>query len=235
MSDEYPDVPADRLRADGWERRSRTERTLFRTPAMTVTGRTVLYDDPALREALVAAGVNPREADSNREGATADDSANSGAEGNGAGDTSRFLQGDGNPWRFFFATALSFRPPLAPGVGTASVLPMVTTEAKRQFASELEARGFAAVERGTGQRMRTDVGDRVRLTKYTADLPVSTADGTDIELGIEGWLGVWSAGGSVRIAGGAYPVSGVDGLIADGVIDTTGSRDELIGYIRAVA
>lgn len=46
------------------------------------------------------------------------------------------------PWRFFFTTRLAFVPPLAPGIGMASVYPAVAGEAADTFESELRGRGF---------------------------------------------------------------------------------------------
>jgi hypothetical protein len=134
------------------------------------------------------------------------------------------------PWRFFFTTDLQFQPPLAPGIGPASVLPSVVTESARSFAADLRDRGFEAVERGRRERARTRGGDRLRLRQFTATYPT---DG--VRLDVEGWLGVWAAGGEVRIAGGAYPTSGFDAF-GDGVEDLApGSfRDELLALIRSV-
>ncbi|GAA0457487.1 hypothetical protein MUK72_11935 [Halococcus dombrowskii] len=145
------------------------------------------------------------------------------------------------PWRFFFATRLAFRPPLAPGIGTASVLPTVATELRRSFASDLEDRGFRAVERGRKQRMRTDAGDRARLTKYTARYAVerngSDRDDGDHDIAIEGWVAVWTRRSGFRIAGGAYPIQGFAVLCESAGIDLddpNAYREELLGLLRAV-
>nr|WP_049913193.1 hypothetical protein [Halococcus thailandensis] len=140
------------------------------------------------------------------------------------------------PWRFFFATRLAFRPPLAPGIGTASVLPTVTTELRRSFASDLEDRGFRAVERGRNQRMRTDTGDRARLTKYTARYAVERRD-SDHDIAIEGWVAIWTRRGGFRIAGGAYPTQGFAALCESAGVDPddpNAYREELLGLLRAV-
>ncbi len=221
MGDSYPTVPADRLAEGCWEERVRAESTVFQTPTSRIVGRTVLYDDRALRDALETAGFG--------------DLLAGRAESGGR----RLVEtgADGGYWRFFFATALSFRPPLAPGIGPASMLPTVVTEARRTFTDDLEARGFRDVERGRSQRVRTESRDRARLAKVTASYPlaVETAD----ELAIEGWLGVWHGSG-FRIAGGAYPVGGLDGLLAElpeherPTTDPNDFRSALLDLVRTV-
>jgi hypothetical protein len=221
MGDGYPDVPADRLAAEGWERRTRSEETVFRTPTNTVVGRTVLYDDSVLQRALDEAGAGD-------------------LLGGGAGSGDRLVDtGDGDGyWRFFFATSLSFRPPLAPWVGPASMRPTVQREARSSFVEDLEARGFEGVERAGRQRIRTDAGNRARLTKVTATYPLADAPAETLD--IEGWLAVWVERGSFRIAGGAYPVAGLTALLADlpdedrPATDPGQFRDDLVDLIRAV-
>ena len=102
-------------------------------------------------------------------------------------------------WRFVFATRLAFRPPLAPGIGPAMVLPMVRTEAVRRFADDLEARGVTDVERDRRERIRTEDG-RVPVRQVTGD--VLLPDGPAVP--VEGWVGAW-AEGDIHLAGGAYP------------------------------
>lgn len=224
MPDGYPTVPEDRLDAGDWERRTRTEETLFRTPTAEVVGRTLVYDDAALRRALDAV-------DASRFPTV--------ATGGGSGDRLVDTGEDGDYWRFFFATALTFRPPLAPGIGPASMLPTVQAEAQSAFTDDLEARGFVDVDTGRGQRVRTDAGDRARLRKVTARLPLD-ADAPADALDVEGWLAVWTTGGAFRIAGGAYPVRGLDALLeplsADErpPTDPTTYRDDLLALVRAV-
>lgn len=139
-------------------------------------------------------------------------------------------------WRFFFATALTFRPPLPPGIGPAMILPTVRSEAESTFASELRDRGFENVDRGRRERVRTDSGDRARLRTYTASLSLADIDAT---LSITGWVGVWHAGG-FRIAAGAYPDRPVAGILdiaapSDPLQRGRGAyRDELLDLIRAV-
>lgn len=221
MGDGYPTVPEEQLAEGGWAERVRTESTVFQTPTSRIVGRTVLYDDRPLREALADCGFEDLL------------SGRAGSGGRRLVETSD----DGGHWRFFFATALSFRPPLAPGIGPASMLPTVVTEARRTFTDDLEARGFRDVERGRSQRVRTDSGDRARLAKVTASYPLDT-DAAD-RLDIEGWIGVWHGDG-FRIAGGAYPVSGLEGLLAGmpeserPATDPNGFRSELLDLIRGV-
>ncbi|WP_246985550.1 hypothetical protein [Halorientalis marina] len=224
MVDGFPTVPDQRLGGD-WRLCARTEETLFRTPTAAVVGRTLVYEDAALADALAAAGTADALA---RAAETADG-------GDRLVDT-----GDGDYWRFFFATALSFRPALAPGIGPASMLPTVRSEALSAFTDDLTARGFEGVDRGRSQRVRTEGGDRARLTKLTARLPLGGEAPTE-SLDVEGWLAVWTTGGEFRIAGGAYPVQGLGDLLAAAPADDrppTGraaARDELLGLVRAVA
>jgi len=221
MGDGYPTVPDELLAEGGWDERVRAESTVFQTPTSRIVGRTALYDDRALRDALDAAGFGDLLAGRAQSGGRR--LVETGAEG--------------GYWRFFFATALSFSPPLAPGIGPASMQPTVVTEARRSFTDDLEARGFRNVERGRSQRVRTDSGDRARLAKVTASYPLDT-DATD-RLEVEGWIGVWHGSG-FRIAGGAYPVAGLDGLLSElpdderPATDPNGFRSELLDLIRAV-
>lgn len=155
-------------------------------------------------------------------------------------------------WRFFFATRLEFEPPLAPGIGPAMLYGSVSSEAKREFASDLRSRGFENVSHGRGQRMRTDTRDRASLTKYDARYRLDLDDAPDEDgartddrassgrqtLPVTGWLAVWTHDGEFRLAGGAYPersladVLGVDDdRLATGA---TSYRDELLDLIRAV-
>ncbi|QSG07388.1 hypothetical protein [Halapricum desulfuricans] len=218
MSDAFPEIASDGFEDSDWEQRARTESTVFNTPTASIVGHTVLYGDATLRTAL---------GDARGSLSDGDDSAD------------RMIDtGDGGGfWRFFFATALSFRPPLAPGLGTASMRPTVVSEARRSFEDDMRARGFEDVDRGRGQRARTRSGERVSLTKLTARHPLE--DGPIDALDIEGWLGVWSTGGSFRIAGGCYPIGGLETLLdpADGehpVTDPSEYRDELLELIRSV-
>lgn len=139
-------------------------------------------------------------------------------------------------WRFFFATALSFRPPLAPGIGPMMILPTVRSEAQSAFADELRERGFEDVSRGRKERIRTDGGDRLHLRSYTAELPLEALGTT---LSVTGWVGVWHASG-FRIAAGAYPsqpvgeILGLDDPDEPLTRSPAAYRDELLDLIRAV-
>ncbi|MHC3380323.1 hypothetical protein [Haloarcula sp. H-GB5] len=140
-------------------------------------------------------------------------------------------------WRFFFATALSFTPPLAPGIGPAMILPTVRSEAQSAFADELADRGFESIERGRQERVRVDSGDRARLRTYSAELDLEATDAT---LSITGWVGVWHGDG-FRIAAGAYPDRSLATLLnvenPPEPLRRTPSdyRTELLALIRAVA
>ncbi len=136
------------------------------------------------------------------------------------------------PWRFFFATRLVFDPPLVPGLGTASVYPTVATESAREFAADLRSRGFERVERGRRERTRTAGGDRLRLTRYTATYRPAGAEG-DRPFDVEAWLGLWTHDGEFRLAGGAYPTSGLSAF-AEASADPAVFRDELLALIRSV-
>jgi hypothetical protein len=139
-------------------------------------------------------------------------------------------------WRFFFATALSFTPPLAPGIGPAMILPTVRSEAQSAFADELRDRGFESIERGRSERVRVDSGDRARLRTYSAELDLAVG----ATLSITGWVGVWHGDG-FRIAAGAYPDRSLATLLdvenPPEPLRRTPSdyRSELLALIRAVA
>lgn len=218
MADGYPEIPGELL--EGWEECVREESTVFRLPGVSVVGHTVLYDDRRLRQGLEQAGYGDLLASE----ASSDDTV--------------VDDGGGGYWRFLFVSGVSFRPPLTPGIGPASLRPMVVAEARRSFQRDLQSRGFEAVDRGRSQRLRTDAGDRASLVKYTARYPFEDAP-TD-ELRIEGWLAVWASGGEFRIAGGAYPISGLERLLAAldtnerPAIDPNAYRKELLELIRSV-
>jgi hypothetical protein len=136
-------------------------------------------------------------------------------------------------WRYFFATRLTFRPPLPPGVGPAMVVPTVARTAESAFADELEERGFRDVSRGRRERVRVDTGERARLRRYTATLDDGDAG---IQLDVAGWLGVWTHDG-FRVAGGAYPATPLGALLHSDEVgpDPNECRDELLDLIRAVS
>jgi hypothetical protein len=140
-------------------------------------------------------------------------------------------------WRFFFATRLTFQPPLAPGIGAPMVLPTVRSEAVSAFADQLRDRGFSNVDRGRRERIRVDSGDRARLRSYSASVDLEEVGET---LSVTGWVAVWHGDG-FRIAAGAYPddpVADVLGLAdpPDVLCRTAREyRDDLLSLIRAVA
>ncbi len=219
-TDGYPSVPSDRLAEGGWQLQSKTAEMVFELPAVSVTGYTLVYEDGRLREAIEAAGI--------------------GGETTASGEESRRIGTDteGGVSRFFFATALSFRPSLPPAVGPASLRSTVERQARREFTDDLEARGFEGVEYDGSQRVRTDSGEKARLRKLTATLPLDS-EGTPEQLDIEGWLAVWVTDGSFRIAGGAYPI-GLQGVLGShsradhDAIDPGQFRAELLSLIRTV-
>ncbi|WP_255197033.1 hypothetical protein [Halorarius litoreus] len=131
-------------------------------------------------------------------------------------------------WRFFFATALTFSPPLAPGLAPL-VKSTVASEAQRTFAKDLRERGFSEVDRGRSQTIRID-GDRARLSNFRAIYPLET-DGRTVDLQVAGWLAVWNGDG-FRLAGGAYPEAGFQAV--EEQRDAGAYRDELLSLIRDV-
>lgn len=134
--------------------------------------------------------------------------------------------------RFFFATTLEFSPPLSPGVAP-MVKPTVASEARSEFAADLEDRGFTDVDRGRTRNVRVDSSSRARLTDYRAGYPLR-AEGVSVDLRVRGFLAVW-LDGEFRIAGGAYPESGLADLLSDADVEPDGTayREELLALIRA--
>ena len=134
--------------------------------------------------------------------------------------------------RFFFATAVEFSPRLSPGVAPV-IKPTVASEARREFASDLEARGFVDVDRGRTRNARVDSGARARLTDYRAVYPLRAGE-TSVDLRVRGFLGVW-LDREFRIAGGAYPESGLEDLLSGTGLEPDGAayREELLELIRA--
>jgi hypothetical protein len=133
--------------------------------------------------------------------------------------------GPDEPLRFFFASALSFDPPLAPVVGVASMRPTVAREARRSFAADLRDRGVTGVERARAERFRTDADDRVRATGYRGTVAVG-----EETVAAAGWVGVWTTGGDFRLAGGGYPEERVERV----GYDPGGARETLFDLLRAV-
>ncbi|MFC7155467.1 hypothetical protein ACFQPA_08360 [Halomarina halobia] len=140
-------------------------------------------------------------------------------------------------WRFFFATRLTFAPPLPAGVGPALLLPTVTAEVRRTFADDLRERGFRGVERGRTEQVRVRSGGRARLQSFRARLPLDV-DGRSAAVPVEGWIGVWAADGEFRVAGGAYPTDLPELGAALGVEAgpaASACRAELFELLRAVS
>jgi hypothetical protein len=137
-------------------------------------------------------------------------------------------------WRFFFATSITFEPPLPPGVGTAMISATVRREAKKQFADTLASRGFREVSTARSEQLRID-GNRARLTAYDATLDVPV-DGTERALPVTGWLGVWAHDG-FRVAGGAYPATPLGAFLDVSGVPDGGPREfqnDLLALIRGV-
>lgn len=184
MDEGWPAVPEDALETGGWELVDRTTERVFRLSPAEVVGRTLLYEDPELRERL----------------------------------------GTGDVTRFFFATALSFRPSLPPGAA-----PLIESTVRRQantaFTDRLRERGFEGVSRRDRGELETDSGTTASLSTVGARCEL---DGRRLD--VTGWLAVWRDDG-FRLAGGAYPESGAD--ISSG--DSEQYREELLSLVRGVA
>ncbi|PSP93694.1 hypothetical protein BRC91_08875 [Halobacteriales archaeon QS_4_62_28] len=139
-------------------------------------------------------------------------------------------------WRFFFATSLTFTPPLSPGIGPAMILPSVRSEANQTFKTELRDRGFESISRGRSERVRVDSGDRATLKQYRAHLPLEAGNGT---LPVTGWVGVWHGDG-FRIGAGAYPERPITEILdienaSDALTRSSREyRDELLDLIRSI-
>ena len=103
-----PDVPEDQLSEGGWEQTEQSLETVFERE---ILGQSI----EAKSHTLVFEDRALREAVRDATDGAVDQS-----------------------WRFFFATRLRFRPPLAPGVGTAMVLPTVKSEGVRSFVADLD-------------------------------------------------------------------------------------------------
>jgi hypothetical protein len=127
-------------------------------------------------------------------------------------------------WRFFFATGLEFLPPLPPGVGPVAVYPMVQSEGRRGFETDLRERSIEDVERAGTERVRVDTGERATLTRYRGR---HTVDGESY--GVEGWFGIWTRQGRFRLAGGGFPTK-LPGTAAE----PDRYRSELLTLVRGV-
>ncbi|MFB6142798.1 MAG: hypothetical protein ABEJ30_05585 [Halorientalis sp.] len=136
-------------------------------------------------------------------------------------------------WRFFFATRLTFTPPLPPAVGPAAVFSTVEAEANAAFTDRLRDRGFTDVSEVDRERIRADTGDSAFLTTYDATVATDVMD-----IPVRGHVGVWTTAGEFRLAGGAYPAASLEDLLGMAVpgvdIDPEALREELVTLIRAV-
>lgn len=135
-------------------------------------------------------------------------------------------------WRFFFATQVSFSPPLASGIAPL-VRSRVESEARSSFADDLLARGFENVAAGDSRRARVRSGARAEFTPFEARYRLPAPD--ERALDIEGVLAVWLDDGFV-VAGGAYPanLAAVLGDELDVGADASGYREELLDLVRSV-
>jgi hypothetical protein len=129
---------------------------------------------------------------------------------------------DDDVTRFAFATALSFQPPLMPGVGP-MIESTVTRQAKRRFADDLRERGFEDLTSRDQGEIRVG-GTKASLSNVRATYELSTAS-----FDVTGWLAVWRDD-RFRLAGGAYPAAGpgIEGGAAKRY------RAELLDLVRAV-
>jgi hypothetical protein len=141
--------------------------------------------------------------------------------------------GPDHVWRFFFATAVEFSPSLSPGMAPI-IKPSVVTESARRFEKDLRERGFRNVTRGSRQNVRVQSGERARLTDFKGSYPLSSGT-EDRSVAVRGYLAVWEDDG-FRLAGGAYPESGLMDLLAGSDVTPDGNRyrEELLTLIRAV-
>lgn len=140
-------------------------------------------------------------------------------------------------WRFFFATRLTFSPPLPPGIGPAAIFSRVASAADSEFRSILQQRGVRDIARGSRERIRVDTGDRARLRRYTATLDIEGVDGEDHALNTVGLLAVWTVDGEFRLAGGAYPRQSIAAVFdGDPALETDPDtfQQELLDLIQAV-
>lgn len=87
-----------------------------------------------------------------------------------------------HPVRFFAVTRLLFQPSLPPAVSLSMFASTIRAKARSSFASQLESRGLAAVERGSSERLRLDGGGRIRVRNYSARDPLPDANGNSLAL-----------------------------------------------------
>ena len=132
-------------------------------------------------------------------------------------------------WRFFFATRVTFSPPLAAGLAPL-VRSRVASEARSSFADDLLARGFEKVAKGDAKRARVRSGARAEFTPFKARYRLD-----DRSLDTEGFLAVWFDDGFV-IAGGAYPAD-LETVLNEALVEASDAetyREELLDLIREV-
>lgn len=143
----------------------------------------------------------------------------------------REAAGVDGPGRFFLTSRVSLQPQ-PPMSGTLRKL--VTDRVARDFASQLQDRGFTAVER-TDERPFSVAGADARLVAYDGVCPVG-----GLTLDVQGWLAVWAVDGDFVLAGGAYPtrVRESDDELAGETLQERlrpkQFRDELFELVRAV-
>jgi len=145
----------------------------------------------------------------------------------------RSAGGPDHLWRLFYATRLTFSPPLPPGIGPAMALPKVRTAAREEFAEQLRDEGLVDVEAGDDDRIDVASGTRAKRTRFEATLPVET-DAGEIAIPMEGWIAVWHDE-AMLLAGGLHPTDLSDVLAGTATdFDPAASRDELQTLIRQV-
>ncbi|MFC6992157.1 hypothetical protein ACFQH3_10565 [Haladaptatus sp. GCM10025707] len=111
--------------------------------------------------------------------------------------------GSDHPWRLFFATRLTFRPPLAPGIGPAMLMPTVWPAVREEFLADLEERGVRATVRDRTERIRVDTGERASLVCLEA----RHGDDEAAQPPLAGFLACWPRLTDFRVAGGFYPTT----------------------------
>ncbi|MFB6093650.1 MAG: hypothetical protein ABEJ77_01745 [Halanaeroarchaeum sp.] len=225
-----PAVPTSRLEEGGWVLREETQETVFEESygPVTVTAKahTLLYGDAALRRSL-------REKTLGR------------VDGRVA---------------MFAATRIAFSPNLVDlpgGIATDPILDRTEAAARAQFESQMRAAGLTDVTRTDTGTLAIDTGETARLTEYEATYPVGdlTFDVTEEEsialpiggIAVASDLAVWQHGGSVLVAGGAYPAETVDETVTTDLssaisvtvdvhlgLDPASYRRELRGLITSV-
>ncbi|MFB6127750.1 MAG: hypothetical protein ABEJ79_10730 [Halolamina sp.] len=139
-------------------------------------------------------------------------------------------------WRFFFRSRLT----LTPETGVSRALErLVTDRATAGFADRLRDRGLTDVRERESRSL--SLGDaEATLTRYEAVNRLGGGDG-DVdghgdgdggEVTVEGYVAVWPAAQSFRLAGGAYPVAVGDQFSE--FCSPESDRRQLFDAIRAV-